>query len=334
MENNIQDLKEPAKKTSAPPSGGGGASSIHVFAPATVANVVCGFDVLGFAVNEPGDEVIMRLTDKPGITISKITGDDGRLPLNPAKNTVSVSVEHYLRSINRLDIGLDIELHKKMPIGSGLGSSSASTVAGLFAIKTLLGDDTDLSTLLPFAMKGEEMACGHGHADNVAPALLGGFVLIRSYEPLDVVRLPHPAGLWCAIVFPDVDVPTREARQIIRKNIQMKDAVTQWGNIAGLVSGLFMQDIDLIGRSMKDVLVEPVRSMLIPDFYLMREMSMELGAVSFGISGSGPSVFAFTRDEETAKRITAKLQKHLTSIKIGSNGYVSTINDAGPRVLG
>ncbi|MET3977952.1 homoserine kinase [Mucilaginibacter sp. UYP25] len=328
MSNDIQDLKKPAK------AGKNALDSIHVFAPATVANVVCGFDVLGFAVNEPGDEVIMRITDKPGITISKITGDDGRLPLNPAKNTVSVSVEHYLRSINRMDIGLDIELHKKMPIGSGLGSSSASTVAGLFAIKTLMGDDTDPSTLLPFAMKGEEMACGHGHADNVAPALLGGFVLIRSYEPLDVVRLPHPKDLWCAIVFPDVDVPTREARQIIRKNIQMKDAVTQWGNIAGLVSGLFMEDIDLIGRSMKDVLVEPVRSMLIPDFYEMREMAMELGAVSFGISGSGPSVFAFTRDEETAKRITAKLQKHLTSIKIGSNGYVSTINDAGPRVLG
>jgi homoserine kinase len=330
MENiNTQDIKHPLQG-----AGGAVGESVHVFAPATVANVVCGFDVLGFAVNEPGDEVIMRITDKPGITISKITGDDGRLPLNPAKNTVSVSVEHYLRSIDRLDIGLDIELHKKMPIGSGLGSSSASTVAGLFAIKTLLGDDTDPSTLLPFAMKGEEMACGHGHADNVAPALLGGFVLIRSYEPLDVVRLPHPANLWCAIVFPDVDVPTREARQIIRKNIQMKDAVTQWGNIAGLVSGLFMQDIDLIGRSMKDVLVEPVRSMLIPDFYEMRQMAMELGAVSFGISGSGPSVFAFTRDEETAKRITAKLQKHLTSIKIGSNGYVSTINDAGPRVLG
>ncbi|MES2061456.1 MAG: homoserine kinase [Bacteroidota bacterium] len=324
-----QDIKHPLQG-----AGGVVGESVSVFAPATVANVVCGFDVLGFAVNEPGDEVIMRVTDKPGITISKITGDDGRLPLNPAKNTVSVSVEHYLRSIDRLDIGLDIELHKKMPIGSGLGSSSASTVAGLFAIKTLLGDDTDPSTLLPFAMKGEEMACGHGHADNVAPALMGGFVLIRSYEPLDVVRLPHPADLWCAIVFPDVDVPTREARQIIRKNIQMKDAVTQWGNIAGLVSGLFMQDIDLIGRSMKDVLVEPVRSMLIPDFYEMRQMAMELGAVSFGISGSGPSVFAFTRDEETAKRITAKLQKHLTSIKIGSNGYVSTINDAGPRVLG
>jgi homoserine kinase len=331
MENNIEEVKKPA--ILAPPSGGG-RDSVAVFAPATVANVVCGFDVLGFAVNEPGDEVIMRMTNKSGITISKITGDDGRLPLDPAKNTVSVSVQHYLRSVDRLDIGLDIELHKKMPIGSGLGSSSASTVAGLYAIKTLLGDDSDPAKLLPFAMKGEEMACGHGHADNVAPALLGGFVLIRSYEPLDVVRLPHPAGLYCAIVFPDVDVPTREARQIIRNKIFMKDAVTQWGNIAGLVSGLFMQDIDLIGRSMTDILVEPVRSMLIPDFYRMREIAMGMGAVSFGISGSGPSVFAFTRDEETAKLITQKLQQHLTSIKIGSNIYVSTINDAGPRVIG
>ena len=308
--------------------------SIKVFAPATVANVVCGFDVLGFAVNEPGDEVIMRVTNKAGITISKITGDNGRLPLDPRKNTVGVSVQHYLESIGRTDIGLDIELHKKMPIGSGLGSSSASTVAGLFAAKTLLGDDTDAARLLPFAMKGEEIACGHGHADNVAPALLGGFVLIRSYEPLDVVRLSYPRDLHCAIVFPDVDVPTREARQIIRTKIQMKDAVTQWGNIAGLVSGLFMNDIDLIGRSMKDILVEPVRSMLIPDFYKMREMAMEMGAVSFGISGSGPSVFAFTRDEATAKQITQKLQQHLKEINIGSNAYVSDINDQGPKVIG
>jgi homoserine kinase len=207
-------------------------------------------------------------------------------------------------------------------------------VAGLFAAKTLLGDETDTVKLLRFAMKGEEMACGHGHADNVGPALLGGFVLIRSYEPLDIVKLPHPNGLYCAIVFPDVDVPTREARQIIRNKIQMKDAVTQWGNIAGLVSGLFMSDIDLIGRSMKDILVEPVRSMLIPDFYKMREMAMNMGAVSFGISGSGPSVFAFTRDAETAMQITQKLQKHLSSVNINSNTYVSEINDEGPKVIG
>lgn len=307
--------------------------TVKVFAPATVANVVCGFDVLGFAMNEPGDEVIMRLTDTPGIVISKITGDNGRLPLDPKKNTVSVSVDHYLGSIGMTGIGIDIELHKKMPIGSGLGSSSASTVAGLFAAKTLLEDKTDVVKLLPFARKGEEMACGHGHADNVAPALLGGFVLIRSYEPLDVIKLPHPKNLYCAIVFPDVDVPTREARQIIRNKIQMKDAITQWGNIAGLVSGLFMNDFDLIGRSMQDVLVEPVRSMLIPDFYKMREMAMETGAVSFGISGSGPSVFAFTKDEQTAMQITQKLKQHLAKLNIGSNTYVSSINDEGPKVL-
>jgi homoserine kinase len=331
MENNTKE-NNLNRSQSTPPLGGRGAA-VRVFAPATVANVVCGFDVLGFAVNEPGDEVEMRITDKPGITISKITGDDGRLPLDPAKNTVSVSVQHYLNSIGRHDIGLDIQLHKKMPIGSGLGSSSASTVAGLFAIKTLLGDDSDPVTLLPFAMKGEEMACGHGHADNVAPALMGGFVLIRSYSPLDVVRLPHPENLHCAIVFPDVDVPTREARQIIRTRINMNDAVTQWGNIAGLVSGLFKGDIDLIGRSMQDVLVEPVRSILIPDFYKMRELAMNLGAVSFGISGSGPSVFSFTKDDETAHRITQTLQKHLTGLGIGSKGYVSTINDKGPSVI-
>lgn len=310
------------------------APSVHVFAPATVANVVCGFDVLGFAVDAPGDEVIMRLKNRSGITISKITGDNGKLPMNPLKNTVSVSVQHYLNSIGRPDIGLDIELHKKMPIGSGLGSSSASTVAGLYAIKTLMGDDSSPEKLLPFAMKGEELACGHGHADNVAPALMGGFVLIRSYRPLDVIRLPHPKELFCAIVFPDVDVPTREARQIIRNKVLLEDAVTQWGNIAGLVSGLYTNDIDLIGRSMEDVLIEPVRAMLIPDFYKLRKLAMDAGAVSFGISGSGPSVFAFARNEQTAHLITQKVQEHLTAIKINSQAFVSPINDNGPKIMG
>jgi len=327
----MKDLKTSSSaKLNTPATG----QSIHVFAPATVGNAVCGFDVIGFAVNEPGDEVIMRVTDKPGLTISKITGDNGRLPLDPAKNTVCVSVQHYLQSISLTHIGLDIELHKKMPIGSGLGSSAASTVAGLFAIKTLLGDTTDPAKLIPFAMKGEELACGNGHADNVAPALLGGFVLIRSYEPLDVVRLPHPPGLYCALVYPHVNVSTREAREIIPAKVPMKDAVIQWGNIAGLVSGLFMNDIDLIGRSMQDVLVEPVRSILIPGFYQMRDIAMNAGAVSFGISGSGPTVFAFTRTEELAKHIAQSLSKHLASINMGSNTYLSAINDTGPRVLG
>jgi len=307
--------------------------SVKVFAPATVANVVCGFDVLGFALNEPGDEVIMRLTEAPGVIISKITGDEGRLPLNPVKNTVSASVQHYLQHIGRTDIGIDIELHKKMPIGSGMGSSSASTVAGLFAVNTLMGNPLTAAQLVPFAMKGEELACGYGHADNVAPALLGGFVLIRSYEPLDVISLPFPEELYAAIVYPEVDVPTKDARQMIRSKVLLKDAVKQWGNVAGLVAGLFMKDYDLIGRSMVDGLVEPTRSILIPQFYEMRAIAMQMGAISFGISGSGPSVFALTKDEDTAARITAALQKQLKSIQINSLAFVSSVNKKGPVIL-
>ncbi|EDM37064.1 homoserine kinase [Pedobacter sp. BAL39] len=307
--------------------------SIKVFAPATVANVVCGYDVLGFAVNEPGDEVIMKLTGGSGITITKITGDEGKLPLDPKKNTVSASVQHYLNHIGKPDTGVEIELHKKMPIGSGLGSSSASTVAGLFAINTLFDNLLTNRGLVPFAMKGEELACGYGHADNVAPALMGGFVLIRSYEPLDIISLPYPEGLHAAIVYPEVDVPTKDARQMIRSKVLLKDAVTQWGNVAGLVSGLFMKDHDLIGRSMTDILIEPTRSILIPDFYHMRGMAMEAGATGFGISGSGPSVFALTRDRETAESITVQLKKHLSTLNINSLSFVSEVNQKGPVVL-
>jgi len=307
--------------------------SVKVFAPATVANVVCGYDVLGFAVNQPGDEVVMRLTGGKGIAISKITGDDGKLPLNPAKNTVSASVQHYLNHIDKPDLGIDIELHKKMPIGSGLGSSSASTVAGLFAINTLLNGPLSNKELVPFAMKGEELACGYGHADNVAPALMGGFVLIRSYEPLDIISLPFPQDLHAAIVYPEVDVPTKDARQMIRSKVLLKDAVTQWGNVAGLVSGLFMNDYGLIGRSMTDILVEPTRSILIPDFAVMKLLALEHGALGFGISGSGPSVFALTRDAETAGTITAKLQQHLKGLAINSLSFVSEVNKKGPIIL-
>jgi len=307
--------------------------SVNVFAPATVANVVCGYDVLGFAVNAPGDEVIMRFRDEPGVIITKISGDEGRLPYDPAKNTVSLSVQHYLNHIGRPDIGVEIELFKKMPIGSGLGSSSASTVAGLYAINTLMDNPLTKMELVPFAMKGEEMACGYGHADNVAPALLGGFVLVRSYEPLDIIKLPYPEELFCSIVFPQIDVPTRDARQIIRSKILLKDAVVQWGNVAGLVAGLYTKDIDLIARSMKDVIVEPVRSILIPDFYKLREIAIENGALSFGISGSGPSVFTFTRNEDDARIINEKLQKHFLWLDTESIAYRSPINAQGPIIL-
>ncbi|WP_276090882.1 homoserine kinase [Pedobacter sp. JY14-1] len=307
--------------------------SVKVFAPATVANVVCGYDILGFAVNQPGDEVVMRLTGGKGISITKITGDEGKLPLDPEKNTVSASVQHYLNHIGMPDTGVEIELHKKMPIGSGLGSSSASTVAGLFAINTLFDNRLSNRDLVPFAMKGEELACGYGHADNVAPALMGGFVLIRSYEPLDIISLPFPQDFHAAIVYPEVDVPTKDARQMIRSKVQLKDAVTQWGNVAGLVSGLFLNDYGLIGRSMTDILVEPVRSILIPDFAVLKSLALENGGLGFGISGSGPSVFALTRDAETAAGITARLQQHLKKMDINSLAFVSEVNKKGPILL-
>eukprot|EP01136_Pigoraptor_vietnamica_P015481 Opistho-1_new@58715 len=299
---------------------------IKVFAPATVANVVCGFDVLGFAVNQPGDEVEMRLVDEPGVRLLQITGDDGKLPLDSAKNTVSASVQHYLDHIKRTDVGVEIVLHKKMPIGSGLGSSSASTVAGLFAINQLMGNLLTAKELVPFAMLGEELACGYGHADNVAPALMGGFVLVRSYDPLDLIALPTPANLFAAIVYPEVDVPTKDARQMIRTKVLLKDAVTQWGNVAGLVSGLFLNDLDLVGRSMKDVLIEPVRSILIPGFDQLKQLAMENGAVGFGISGSGPSVFALVKDETTALKITQAQQAHLSQLNINSNAHVLCVD--------
>lgn len=306
--------------------------SIKVFAPATVANVVCGFDILGFAVNEPGDELIMELSNKPGVNIISIEGDEGKLTLDPAKNTVSASVMSLLKNLGREDVGFNLKLKKKMPMGSGLGSSSASAVAGLFAANELLGKPLSKIELLPYAMEGEALACGHGHADNVAPALFGGFTLIKSYDPLEVIALPVPK-LYCALLYPHVDVPTRDARQIIRSKVLLKDAVTQWGNIAGLISSLYTHDYDLLGRCLKDVIVEPIRSILIPEFDRMKEIAMENGALGFGISGSGPTVFSLYSSGDDAQKVLQLLKKLLANIGVESNIYLSEINETGPMVL-
>jgi len=306
--------------------------SIKVFAPATVANVTCGFDVLGFAVDNPGDEVILRLKDKPGITISKITGDNGRLSTAPGKNTVGVSIQQFLKHL-QIKKGIDIELTKKMPLGSGLGSSAASAVAGVFAVNQLLGSPMTQQELLPFAMEGERIACGSAHADNVAPSLLGGFVLVRSYDPLDVIKIDIPAKLYCTIVHPHIEVQTRDARDILRKEIPLKDAIIQWGNVAGLITGLMKPDYDLIGRSMQDVIIEPVRSILIPGFAEVKKSALDAGALGCGISGSGPSIFALTREKGTADYVGDCMSRVFTSLNIGSEVYVSKINNSGPQIL-
>jgi len=307
---------------------------IKVFAPATVANVSCGFDILGFAIDSPGDELHLKITDKPGVTITKITGDEGKLPYEAEKNTAGVSLLAMLAELNA-PYGAEIEIHKKMPLGSGLGSSAASAVASVFALNSLLEKPLSKLDLVRFAREGEKIAVGQNpHADNISACIYGGFVLVRSNYPLDIIPLKTPADLYCTIIHPDVEVKTEHSRNILRKQILLSTAVVQWGNIAGLVAGLLTSDYDLISRSLNDVIVEPVRSVLIPGFDNMKKAAMENGALGSSISGSGPSVFALSNKKETAEKIGAAMQDSLSSLKVGSEVYVSKINSQGPIILG
>ncbi len=304
---------------------------VKVFAPATVANVGCGYDVLGFALHNPGDEVIMTANESGRVTLDHVEGDEGRLPRDPGKNIVTAVVNYYLDKIDKKQ-GVGVKLYKKMPFGSGLGSSSASAVAGLVAINQLMGNVLTREELLPLAMEGERLACGNAHADNVAPSLLGGVVLIRSYDPLDIIRLPYPENLYCGILYPHVEIPTLQARKILKTNVAITDAIKQWGNIGGLVAGFCMRDIQLIGRSLEDYIIEPVRAMLIPRFYEMRAIAMENNAIGFGISGSGPSVFTFCESKETATIILDKQKEILKEDDIEANAYYSAVNPLGATI--
>lgn len=306
--------------------------TIKAFAPATVANVSCGFDVFGFAVEQPGDEVTLTLTKKPGVVIKKISGDGGRLPLEAEKNTASVAVISFLKSIES-DAGVEIELTKNLPLGSGMGSSAASAAAALAGINYLLGEPLSRRELLPFAMESERIACGSAHADNVAPSLLGGFVLIRGYEPLDVVSIPTPDNLFCTLVHPHLELKTQDSRQVLRSTIPLKDAITQWGNIAGLIAGLMKPDFGLIGRSLKDVVAEPVRALLIPGFDIIKEKAIEAGALGCGISGSGPTIFVLSTEKEIAIRTGKVIQQEFKKLKLDSEVYISKINSTGAKVL-
>lgn len=306
--------------------------SIRVFAPASVANVTCGFDILGFAVEEPGDEVVLRKSSAEEVRIVKITGDDGNLPYEADKNSCSVVIRKFLDSIDSKQ-GIDIVLHKKMPLGSGLGSSAASAVAAIFAINELMSRPKTIQELLPFSMEGERIACGAAHADNVAPSLFGGFVLIRSYDPLDAIKLPTPDDLFATLIHPQIEVKTKDAREILRREIYFRDSVRQSGNVAGLVAGLLQRDYQLMSRSMEDHIVEPIRAILIPGFDKVKQAALDAGVIGAGISGSGPSIFALSHDEAIAKKAGAEMQKIYASYEIDSEIYVSKINQQGPRVL-
>lgn len=306
--------------------------SIKALAPATVANVSCGFDIFGFAVEAPADEVIMTLKQEPGVVIRQITGDDGRLPLEAGKNTAGVAIEAMLKALDS-DAGVEITLHKKLPLGSGMGSSAASSAAALVGMNHLLDQPFTREQLLPFAMEAERIACGSAHADNVAPSLLGGFVLIRGYEPLDVTKIPTPSDLYCTLVHPHLELKTEDSRRVLKASISMKDAVTQWGNIAGLVVGLMKPDYGLIMRSLSDVVAEPIRSVLIPGFHIIKAEALKNGALGAGISGSGPTIFALSTEYSIAETVGKAIQSQFEKLKLKSDVYVSRINSAGARVI-
>ena len=306
---------------------------IKVFAPATVANVSCGFDIFGFAIEEPGDVVEIQRCEKPGIIIKDIFGDEGRLPRKAEKNAVTGVMIHLLKHLGITDFGCEVTLHKNMPLGSGMGSSAASAVAGVVAMNELLDCPLSRQELLPFAMEGERIASGSAHADNVGPALLGGFVVIRSYTPLDVFSIPFPADLYCTLVHPDIEINTKDARYILRDEVSLKNTISQMGNVAGLVAGLMKEDYNLISRSMVDVIIEPVRSILIPDFNLVKQAALDNGALGCSISGSGPSMFALSRGVDNANKVGLAMKHTFANAGIESSTHVSLINKGGPVVL-
>lgn len=305
---------------------------IRVFAPATVANVSCGFDILGFALHEPGDEIYLEKNKTGKLVIEDIIGDGGMLPREVGKNTASAVIRNILDHLKVKD-GFNIVLHKKMPLGSGLGSSAASSVAGAYAINAVLGSPLSTDELLRFTMQGESVACGSEHADNVAPSLFGGFVLIRSYDPLDVIQIPTPDNLYATVIHPQIEIKTKDAREILKKEIQLKSAIKQWGNVGGIISGLFLSDYELIGRSMQDHIIEPIRSILIPGYNEVKRAALDAGVLGGGISGSGPSIFALSEGESTGIRAGEKMYEAFRKIGVESDIYVSKINKEGPKII-
>lgn len=321
---------------------------VTVFAPATVANVVAGFDVLGFAVEELGDEVTVCFTDSGSVTLDEVTGDDGILPREAEKNVSSIIVAQYIDQIQqriqsgvlnpaRLSIipesnlGVSVRLRKGLPIGSGLGSSSASVAAALMAINELFGAPLSIDELIPLAMEGERITCGTAHPDNVVPALLGGLILIRSKDPLDLVPVSYPRGLHCAILHPQIEILTRDARKALPEQIPLTQYVRQSAHLAGMILGFETGNLELLRKSMKDEIVEPIRAKRIPGFYEMKEAAMKEGAIGFGISGSGPSLFALSKTKERASAVLNAMQEVCSLQGIPSTAVLTRISSRGAR---
>ena len=298
---------------------------ISIKSPATIANLVCGFDILGLALEEPYDIMTLENADQPGLEIVHL--DDHGLPTEPEQNVSGAALLAMMEEMNELP-KWKLTIDKRIKPGSGLGSSAASAAGAVFAANTLLGNPFGKEDLIRFAMFGEKVASGVKHADNITPCLLGGVTLIRSIHPLDIISLSAPE-LFITVVHPQIEVRTADARQILKKEVPLKQAIKQWGNIAGLVAGLMQGDHALIGRSLEDVIIEPVRSILIPGFEEAKRRSLEAGALGGGISGSGPSIFMLSKDEKTAAAVEHEMKKVYTAIGIDYKTYLTKLNMKG-----
>ena len=305
---------------------------IKVFAPASVANVACGYDILGFALEKPGDEIIVRFAEKPGLRITKITGAKGKIPYEIEKNTAGFAAQKVLEHLGETR-GIELEIHKKMPFGSGLGSSAASAVAGVMAINEILKRPLTKRELLPFAVLGEQIADGAYHADNVAPSLLGGMTFIRDNATLDVHKVHVPRGLQAVVVYPHVKILTKDARDILSDSVSLKQTVEQTGNLGGLLLGMFNTDLDLIKRSLNDVIIEPQRAQLIPHFYKVKEAALNNDALGCSISGAGPSIFALCANTFVAENVGNAMQKVFSDNGIENDLFISPINQEGAILL-
>ena len=302
---------------------------VIVKAPATVANLVCGFDILGLCLDDPYDVMEVSLLNEKKIIIESANGY--ALPIEPENNTAGAPLIEMLKEIEG-DIGFHVRIHKNIKPGSGVGSSAASASGAVVAANYLLNNRFDKPDLVRFALFGEKVASGVKHADNIAPGIYGGLTLIRSIFPLDIVCLPTP-DLFVTLVHPQIEVKTSDARQILRKEVLLKDAIRQWGNIAGLVAGFVQNDLDLIGRSLEDVIIEPVRSILIPGFDKVKLASKQVGAIGGGISGSGPSIFMLSDNERVARAIETQMKQIYNEIDLLFHTYVTRINKSGVTII-
>ena len=309
------------------------AGSVRVFAPASISNLGCGFDVFGMALEGPGDEVVVRAATGTGIVAVSVSGDGGRVPTDPARNAAALAVDGVLDRL-RSPAGVAIEVRKGIPLASGLGGSAASAVAGAVAADALLGGGLDRTALLECAMIGERKGSGADHADNAAPSLIGGFVLVLPGTPPRMVELPTPDDLVVAVAHPQMEVETRRARMILGDTIPLKAGVQQWGNAAGMVAGLFRGDWDLIARCLCDAVAEPMRAKLVPGFERVRAAALDAGAVGAGLSGSGPSVFALCRGELGAQATAAAMaEAFLVEAGVASDTVISGPHPRGARIL-